>query len=100
MVNNQAGLPPFEGTIPGVTIPFIGTLAGDSAALQAADGAIVTVDATVISNPTFGLIGRSASGPCALLICQTSWKTRAGSGVVPLFWAKNFRSDAPSIAVR
>ena len=33
-------------------------------------------------------------------ICQTSWKTRAGSGVVPLFWAKNFRSDAPSIAVR
>ncbi len=57
-------------------------------------------DSCEISNPTLGLIGRSASGPCALLICQTSWKTRAGSGVVPLFWAKNFRSDAPSIALR
>ena len=44
MVNNGAGLPPFEGPIPGVTIPFIGTQDTDGAALLAANGATVTID--------------------------------------------------------
>lgn len=54
MVNNGAGLPPFEGPITGVTIPFIGTQDTDGAALLAANGATVTIDSPgALPNPTF-----------------------------------------------
>jgi subtilisin family serine protease len=54
MVNNGAGLPPFEGPIPGVTIPFIGTQDTDGAALLAANGATVTIDSPgALPNPTY-----------------------------------------------
>ena len=54
MVNTSAGLPPFEGPIPGVTIPFIGVEASAGAALVAANGANVTLSsAGLVSNPTY-----------------------------------------------
>ncbi len=54
MVNNAAGLPPFEGPIAGVTIPFIGVDGTDGAALLAANGATVTiVSPGPLANPAF-----------------------------------------------
>jgi subtilisin family serine protease len=54
MVNVGAGLPPFEGPIAGVTIPFIGVLESDGPALVAANGTIVTiVSAGMLANPTY-----------------------------------------------
>jgi minor extracellular serine protease Vpr len=54
MVNNAASLPPFEGPIPGVTIPFIGVSSGDAAALVGANGATITITSSgMLSNPTF-----------------------------------------------
>ncbi len=54
LVNNGAGLPPFEGPIPGVTIPFIGVDPTNAAALVAANGTSATiVSAGLLSNPTF-----------------------------------------------
>jgi subtilisin family serine protease len=54
MVNNGAGLPPFEGPITGVTIPFIGTQDTDGAALLAANGTLVTIDSPgALPNPTY-----------------------------------------------
>jgi hypothetical protein len=54
MVNNGAGLPPFEGPITGVTIPFIGTQDADGAALLTANGATVTIDSPgALPNPTY-----------------------------------------------
>jgi len=54
MVNVGAGLPPFEGPIPGVTIPFIGALESDGPALQGADGTTVTISsAGMLANPTY-----------------------------------------------
>jgi minor extracellular serine protease Vpr len=65
MVNLGAGLPPFEGPIPGVTIPFIGVLESDGAALQAAAGATVTIAAAgPLANPTYQqLAGFTSFGP-------------------------------------
>lgn len=63
MVNSSPGLPPFEGDIPGVTIPFIGTLASDAAALQGANGTSVTITTTSIPNPTYQQVaGFSSAG--------------------------------------
>jgi subtilisin family serine protease len=54
MVNTSAGLPPFEGPIAGVTIPFIGVLQSDGAALVGANGTTVTISsAGQLSNPTY-----------------------------------------------
>lgn len=54
MVNSSAGLPPFEGPIAGVTIPFIGVPDSDGAALLAANGTTATItSAGLLSNPTF-----------------------------------------------
>jgi subtilisin family serine protease len=54
MVNTGAGLPPFEGPIPGVTIPFIGVEAADGDALEAANGDTVTItSAGMLANPTY-----------------------------------------------
>ncbi|HXX60981.1 MAG TPA: S8 family serine peptidase [Candidatus Sulfotelmatobacter sp.] len=60
----DAGLPPFEGHIAGVTIPFIGVENADAATLQAAVGNTVTITATTIANPTWAhVIGFSSAGP-------------------------------------
>jgi subtilisin family serine protease len=54
MVNSGPGLPPFEGPIPGVTIPFIGTQDSDGPALLAANGTPATIDsAGQVANPTY-----------------------------------------------
>jgi subtilisin family serine protease len=55
MVNAGAGLPPFEGPIAGVTIPFIGVSEADGAALLAANGtpSVTIVSAGMMANPTF-----------------------------------------------
>ena len=54
MINNSAGLPPFEGDIPGVTIPFIGVEGGTDAAFLAANGATVTIaNGGAIPNATY-----------------------------------------------
>jgi hypothetical protein len=65
MVNNGAGLPPFEGPIPGVTIPFLGTEDAAGPALLAADGATVTIDSPgALPNPTYKQIADFSSwGP-------------------------------------
>ncbi len=64
MVNNDAGLPPFEGDIAGVTIPFLGVEQGDGATLAAMNPASVTLDITEITNPGFRLaVGFSSAGP-------------------------------------
>ena len=63
MVNNAAGLPPFEGDIPGVTIPFLGVDPAASAALIAANGTSVTITAAgVIANPGFKRVAPFTSG--------------------------------------
>ena len=54
MVNNAAGLPVFEGPVPGLTIPFLGIGDGATGPLLAADGATVTaVSADPIDNESF-----------------------------------------------
>ena len=54
MVNNSSALPPFEGDIPGVTIPFIGTPGTTAAAFLAADGDTVTISPSGrIANPGY-----------------------------------------------
>lgn len=54
MINNDTGLPPYEGDIPGVDIPFIGVNGDDSAAFLAAAGKTVTLTASSpLSNPTY-----------------------------------------------
>jgi len=67
MVNNAAGLPPFEGPITSnpdtgepytVTIPFLGTANSTEATFLAADGGSATLTNRFITNPAFR---RSAS---------------------------------------
>jgi subtilisin family serine protease len=54
MVNNAPGLPPFEGPIAGVTIPFLGVDQADGGKLLNANGATVTVVSPgPLTNPTF-----------------------------------------------
>ena len=53
LLNNGPGLPPAEGTIPGVTIPFMGMAEGDADAVVALDGTSITLDTTVIANPGY-----------------------------------------------
>jgi minor extracellular serine protease Vpr len=65
MVNVGAGLPPFEGPIAGVTIPFIGVLESDGPALIGANGTTVTISsAGLLTNPTYKqLADFSSYGP-------------------------------------
>ena len=65
MINDTAGLPPFEGEISEVTIPFIGVDGDDSAAFLAADGQSVTLTQTAdIPNPTYKHVADfSSNGP-------------------------------------
>lgn len=73
MINNSAGLPPFEGTITSnpdtgeqhtVTIPFLGVsnAAADVAALNAADGGSVTLTASLVTNPGYRKAASFTSG--------------------------------------
>jgi subtilisin family serine protease len=62
MINNASGLPPFEGVIEGVTIPFFGVSADDGAALAHAASAAAT--GVLIPNPSFKAVASfSSSGP-------------------------------------
>jgi minor extracellular serine protease Vpr len=73
MVNNVAGLPPFEGTITSnpddgtpftVTIPFLGISLADAARLRAANGLATMVAAVNITNTNFtGFASFSSGGP-------------------------------------
>ena len=64
MVNNDAGLPPFEGDIAGVDIPFLGVGQGDGATLLALDGETADITGIAIANPTFAQpIGFTSGGP-------------------------------------
>jgi len=62
MVNNASGYPPFEGDIPGVTIPFLGVDKASAAAIVAADGTTITVTATTLANPTYKFAASFSSG--------------------------------------
>ncbi|MDB6042139.1 MAG: hypothetical protein JWM63_690 [Gammaproteobacteria bacterium] len=61
MVNSSGGYPPFEGPIPGVSIPFFGALATDAAKLGAATQA-TSFAANTIANPTFRTAASFSSG--------------------------------------
>ena len=65
MVNNASGLPPFEGPIAGVTIPFIGVEDVAGPALLAADTQPVTIDsAGLLTNPSYKeIVDFSSRGP-------------------------------------
>lgn len=73
MINDRAGLPPFEGPITGnpdngevyaVTIPFLGVAPDDAAALVGLDGKEAQVTASEIPNPTYrNYAGFTSSGP-------------------------------------
>ncbi len=64
MVNNGGGLPPFEGPIPGVTIPFIGMPLSAEATLAAMTGTHTITAAGTIPNPTYGFSADfSSAGP-------------------------------------
>jgi len=66
LINNTSSYPPLEGTIPGVTIPFLG-VRGDGPSettLLANDGKTVTVTAAQVANPSYRAVaGFSAGGP-------------------------------------
>jgi minor extracellular serine protease Vpr len=62
MVNTDSGLPPYEGPISGVTIPFLGAGSGAETALVGADGGTVTMAGSVIQNPGYGSIASFSSG--------------------------------------
>ncbi|HET7539366.1 MAG TPA: S8 family serine peptidase [Polyangiaceae bacterium] len=62
MLNADPGYPPFEGEIPGVTIPFFGIAQADGPALLAASTA--SAKASVLENPGFrGVASFSSGGP-------------------------------------
>ena len=65
MINSGAGLPPFEGPIDTVTIPFLGVDASDSAAVAALLAAkSVSVSPASIANPGYThLADFSSAGP-------------------------------------
>jgi subtilisin family serine protease len=60
MINNAAGLPPYEGPIPGVTIPFLGVSATDAAATAAATS--VAMAPATIPNPGARAVADFSSG--------------------------------------
>jgi subtilisin family serine protease len=62
MINNGPGYPAFEGVIDGVTIPFLGVLKSDGAALAGAQN--LTVAANQLANPSFRRVASfSSAGP-------------------------------------
>ena len=65
MVNNSPGLPPYEGAIAGVDVPFLGLDPADITALQQLDGATVTLSsAGAIANPGYATAASfTSAGP-------------------------------------
>ncbi len=62
MINNGPGYPPFEGNIPGVSIPFLGVLTSDASTLTAS--ATATLASGTLANPGFRAVaGFSSGGP-------------------------------------
>lgn len=63
MINTGPGFPPFEGPIAGVTIPFLGAMESDGAALTAAHGATATLtDPGAAANPGYQSLADFTSG--------------------------------------
>ncbi len=63
LVNTQAGLPPFEGTVSGVSVPFLGALSSAGPSLLAAQGALVTITRVApIANASYGQMATFSSG--------------------------------------
>jgi subtilisin family serine protease len=63
MINTDPGYPPFEGEIPGVTIPFLGVTPQTGAVLKAAAGQQVTLTAGPdITNPGYTRAADFSSG--------------------------------------
>src|ERR1041385_2095073 len=60
MINNGPGFPPFEGDIPGVTIPFLGVLTADTATLTAS--ATAALASGTLANPGFKAAADFSSG--------------------------------------
>ena len=65
MVNTSNALPPLEGLIAGVTIPFVGVSRAETATLLAADGTSATITAGgAIANSAFQILAPfSSAGP-------------------------------------
>lgn len=84
MVNDSdEGLPPFEGPIDGVGIPFLGALKSDTAALAALSGATVTVRPTSAPNPDFARpTSFTSSGPVTGSSAMKPDLAAPGSGLV------------------
>jgi hypothetical protein len=61
MINTDAGFPPFENTIPGVTIPFLGVPSTNGNTVAAAASATLS-SAGIIPNPAFETIASFSSG--------------------------------------
>src|SRR6266849_2989035 len=60
MINNGAGYPPFEGDIPGVSIPFLGVLTSDAPTLTAS--ATAALASGTLANPGFRAVADFSSG--------------------------------------
>jgi minor extracellular serine protease Vpr len=61
MINTDPGFPPFENTIPGVTIPFLGVPSTNGNTVAAAASATLS-SAGIIPNPAFETIASFSSG--------------------------------------
>jgi subtilisin family serine protease len=61
MINTDAGFPPFENTIPGVTIPFLGVPSTNGNTVAAAASATLS-SAGTLPNPGFEAIASFSSG--------------------------------------
>jgi minor extracellular serine protease Vpr len=62
MINTDASLPPFDGSIEGVTIPFFGVSSTNAASLTAAS--TLTASPKDVANPSFRAVASfSSSGP-------------------------------------
>jgi minor extracellular serine protease Vpr len=61
MINTDAGFPPFENAIPGVTIPFLGVPSTNGNTVAAAASATLS-SAGIIPNPAFETIASFSSG--------------------------------------
>ncbi len=65
MINTTSDLPPLEGELAGVTIPFVGVSGDDSEALLAANGETVTLTGNAgVTNPGYKRVAEfSSNGP-------------------------------------
>jgi hypothetical protein len=65
MVNNAAGLPPFDGEVDGLTIPFLGVGDEHAGDLKSRNGQSATItDNGTVASPQFGVLASfTSSGP-------------------------------------